>query len=66
MFRLCDINHDGFLTREELQCVVDAIEKMVGCVETEGASVEGEGGGQGAATSQQRVDKVFEMMDLVS
>ena len=56
-FHLYDSDHDGYITREEMEMVVDSIHKMVGqMVEF---SEEDE-------TPQNRVDKIFEAMDKVS
>ncbi|KAK2583240.1 hypothetical protein KPH14_009256 [Odynerus spinipes] len=52
-FRLYDVDDDGFITREEMYDIVDAIYQMVG--QTPQAEDEN--------TPQKRVDKIFDQMD---
>lgn len=55
-FRLYDSDHDGYITREEMEAIVDSLHKMIGqMVEF---SEEDE-------TPQKRVDQLLEAMDLV-
>ena len=54
-FRLYDTNHDGYISREEMESVVNSIHKMVGHMVTLEESA-----------PQKRVDMLFEKMDLVS
>ncbi|XP_064395710.1 neuronal calcium sensor 1-like isoform X2 [Halichondria panicea] len=53
-FQLYDHNHDGVITRDEMEAVVEAIYKMVGSM------VEFP---EGAETPQLRVNRIFEAMD---
>ena len=56
-FHLYDSNHDGYITREEMEAIVDSIYKMVGqMVEFS----------EDEDTPQKRVDKIFDAMDTVS
>ena len=55
-FQLYDHNHDGVITRDEMEAVVEAIYKMVGSM------VEFP---EGAETPQLRVNRIFEAMDTV-
>ena len=55
-FRLYDHNHDGYITRQEMMDIVDAIYKMVG--EMVIFSDEKD-------TPQQRVNQIFSTMDTV-
>ncbi|KAL2751534.1 frequenin-1 [Vespula maculifrons] len=52
-FRLYDVDDDGFITREEMYDIVDAIYQMVG----QQPQAEDEN------TPQKRVDKIFDQMD---
>ncbi|CAG0922758.1 unnamed protein product [Notodromas monacha] len=52
-FRLYDVDNDGFITREEMYNIVDAIYQMVG----QQTSPEDDN------TPQKRVDKIFDQMD---
>uniref|UniRef100_A0A6P7FKV1 Calcineurin B-like protein 9 n=1 Tax=Diabrotica virgifera virgifera TaxID=50390 RepID=A0A6P7FKV1_DIAVI len=51
-FRLYDVDNDGFITREEMYNIVDAIYQMVGQQPSEDEN-----------TPQKRVDKIFDQMD---
>ncbi len=54
-FQLYDCDHDGYITREEMSSVVDAIYQMVGhMVELSEDN-----------TPQRRVEHLFEIMDMV-
>lgn len=56
-FQLYDHNHDGVITRDEMETVVEAIYKMVGhMVEFP----------EGVETPPLRVKKIFDTMDKVS
>ena len=56
-FNLYDSDRDGYITREEMETIVDSIHKMVGqMVELT----------EDDETPQKRVDKMFEAMDTVS
>ena len=56
-FHLYDTNHDGYITREEMEAIVDSIYKMVGqMVEFS----------EDEDTPQKRVDKIFDAMDTAS
>ncbi|KAL0118403.1 hypothetical protein PUN28_009216 [Cardiocondyla obscurior] len=52
-FRLYDVDNDGFITRDEMYNIVDAIYQMVG----QQPQAEDEN------TPQKRVDKIFDQMD---
>ncbi|KAF4524667.1 hypothetical protein B566_EDAN012249, partial [Ephemera danica] len=52
-FRLYDVDNDGYITREEMYNIVDAIYQMVGQQPT----------GDDDNTPQKRVDKIFNQMD---
>ena len=56
-FHLYDSDHDGYITREEVEAIVDSMHKMVGQMVELSEDDE---------TPQKRVDKIFETMDLVS
>ncbi|KAK9719153.1 EF-hand domain pair [Popillia japonica] len=51
-FRLYDVDNDGFITRDEMYNIVDAIYQMVGQQPSEDEN-----------TPQKRVDKIFDQMD---
>lgn len=55
-FQLYDANHDGYISRQEMEDVVGSIYKMVGHMVTFPID---------EATPQQRVDKLFAAMDTV-
>lgn len=56
-FHLYDSNHDGYITREDMETIVNSIYKMVGqMVEFP----------EDEDTPQKRVDKIFVAMDTVS
>lgn len=52
-FKLYDLDNDGYITREEMYNIVDAIYQMLGNQSTE----------QDDDSPQQRVDKIFEQLD---
>ncbi|KAF5295899.1 hypothetical protein FQR65_LT10387 [Abscondita terminalis] len=52
-FRLYDVDNDGYITRDEMYNIVDAIYQMVG--QTPQAEDDN--------TPQKRVDKIFDQMD---
>ena len=52
-----DRDQDGYITREEIETIVDSIHKMVGQMVEFSEDDE---------TPQTRVDKIFEAMDKVS
>uniref|UniRef100_A0A1A9V6S6 EF-hand domain-containing protein n=1 Tax=Glossina austeni TaxID=7395 RepID=A0A1A9V6S6_GLOAU len=52
-FRLYDVDNDGYITREEMYNIVDAIYQMVG----QQPQTDDEN------TPQKRVDKIFDQMD---
>ncbi|KAL2916940.1 Calcium-binding protein NCS-1 [Polyrhizophydium stewartii] len=54
-FQLYDLDEDGFISKAEMLCIVDAIYRMVGT--TAGLPAD-------ELTPEQRVDKVFTTMDL--
>jgi Ca2+-binding EF-hand superfamily protein len=55
-FQLYDIDNDGFITRDEMRQIVEAIYKMVGSNSNVPADED---------TPEKRVDKIFAMMDKV-
>ena len=56
VFRLYDLDEDGFISRAEMLCIVDAVFRML---EPTADLPESEN------TPQKRVDKIFKTMDLV-
>ncbi|GLH12940.1 Frequenin-1 [Gryllus bimaculatus] len=52
-FRLYDVDNDGYITRDEMYNIVDAIYQMVGQQPT----------AEDDNTPQKRVDKIFDQMD---
>ena len=56
-FHLYDSDHDGYITRKEVEDIVDSMHKMVGQMVELSEDDE---------SPQARVDKIFETMDLVS
>ena len=56
-FHLYDSDHDGYVTREEMEAIVDSMHKMVGQMVEFSEDDE---------TPQTRVDKLFDTMDSVS
>ena len=55
-FRLYDVDNDGFITREEMYNIVDAIYEMLGSQEK----------GEDEDDPRARVDRIFEQLDKVS
>lgn len=55
-FKLYDLDQDGFITRDEMLSIVDAIYKMVG----NSAKLPDD-----ENTPEKRVDRIFKMMDKV-
>lgn len=53
-FRLYDVDSDGYITREEMYNIVDAIYQMLGS-----------GAGGEEESPRERVDKIFEQLDKV-
>ena len=56
-FKLYDVDQDGFITREEMYNIVDAIYQMLG--NTSGKDEDDE-------DPRERVDRIFEQLDKVS
>lgn len=56
-FKLYDVDNDGFITREEMYNIVDAIYQMLGSATTEKEEDEED--------PKERVDRIFEQLDKV-
>lgn len=57
-FKLYDVDNDGYITREEMYNIVDAIYQMLG---TQAKIAEEE-----EENPKERVDRIFEQLDKVS
>ncbi|XP_076353804.1 frequenin-1-like isoform X1 [Tachypleus tridentatus] len=55
-FKLYDVDNDGYITREEMYSIVDAIYQMLG-------NQTGENKKENEDTPQERVDKIFQHLD---
>ncbi|XP_013775266.1 frequenin-1-like isoform X2 [Limulus polyphemus] len=55
-FKLYDVDDDGYITREEMYSIVDAIYQMLG-------NQSGENKNEEEDTPQERVDKIFQHLD---
>lgn len=63
IFRLYDCDKDGYISRKEMEFIVESMHKMVGhLVEATGGEEEDEDEDQ---LPQKRVDKIFKIMDEV-
>ena len=67
LFRLYDCDKDGYISRKEMELIVESMHKMVGHLMTAGGDDgeidEYEDDNQ---LPQKRVDKIFKVMDQVS
>lgn len=58
-FKLYDVDNDGYITRDEMYNIVDAIYQMLGNAKQQVQDEEDE-------DPKERVDRIFEQLDKVS